>query len=379
MRSAPVRAAGEQASDAPVPARPALILAIICVSLPAFGGLLLLGARTGDLFGHRRMFLLSLVVFSVASLLVGAALGLVVGELVADLVSWRAGFLLNVPIGVLMFALAARFLPETVRQRGRFDVLGALLATLGAASLVLGIVEASTLVLLGAGAVLLGLFLLAERRAAQPIVPLRLFASRERGGAYLARMLYMGGMTGFFFFTAQFVQSVYDWTPLRAGLSFLPMTLVNFALAVCVPRLIDRIGASVTLVTGVALTAAGMVWLSRLGLGTPYATGVALPMVLIGAGQGLALAPLTSSGVAGVAPGDVGAGSGPVNTVHQLGSALSLSILTAPDSGVRVSWAGCRACPAASRRRVPRSPVRSGRRGGVVPVCLPGAGTGSRA
>ncbi|GAA4600660.1 MFS transporter [Actinoallomurus liliacearum] len=355
-----------------------------------FGGLLLLGARAGDLFGHRPVFLFSLVVFSLTSLLVGAAqtqawligaralqgigaavlapsalslltrsfaegrprdramaaysavagigaaLGLVVGGLVADLISWRAGFFLNVPIGIVMMVLAVRFLPETARQRGRFDVAGAVLATLGSTALVLGIVDATdhgwtaavTVMPLVAGMVMLGAFVLVEQRAAQPIVPLRLFSNRERNGAYVTRMLYLGAMMGFFF-TAQFVQTVYDWTPLQAGLSFLPMTLVNFVFAVAVPRLLDRVSGSRVLLTGIALTAVGMVWLSRLDLGTPYITGVALPMALIGAGQGLTLAPLTSSGVAGVAPTDVGAGSGLVNTVHQIGSALSLSILTA--------------------------------------------------
>ncbi|WP_327243928.1 MFS transporter [Streptomyces sp. NBC_01320] len=267
-----------------------------------FGGLLLLGARAGDLFGHRRVFLFSLIVFSLTSLLVGAAqsqwwligaralqgvgaavlapsalslltrsfpegparnramaaysavaglgaaLGLVVGGLVADLISWRAGFFLNVPVGIVMMVLAVRFLPETDRGRGRFDVPGALLATLGSTVLVLGIVDASdlgwavpaTLIPLVVGAVMLGLFVRVERRAPQPIVPLRLFASRERSGAYVTRMLYMGAMMGFFFFTAQFVQSVYHWTPLQAGLAFLPMTLVNFVLAVQVPRLLER-------------------------------------------------------------------------------------------------------------------------------------------
>ncbi|MYS57156.1 MFS transporter [Streptomyces sp. SID6013] len=357
-----------------------------------FGGLLLLGARAGDLFGHRKVFVFSLVVFSLTSLLVGAAptqwwligaralqgvgaavlapsalslltrsfaegparnramaaysavaglgaaLGLVVGGLAADLISWRAGFFLNVPVGALMMVMALRFLPETEPRGGRFDVAGALLATLGSTALVLGIVDAAdhgwtapaTLIPLAAGVVLLVLFVRAERRAAQPIVPLRLFASRERSGAYVTRMLYMGAMLGFFFFfTAQFVQSVYHWTPLQAGLAFLPMTLVNFVFAVQVPRILQRAGRPLVLLSGVALTAAGMAWLSRLTLHTPYLTGIALPMVLIGAGQGLALAPLTSSGVDGVAAEDAGAGAGLVNTVHQIGSALALSILTA--------------------------------------------------
>ncbi|MFB7336951.1 MFS transporter [Streptomyces adustus] len=296
-----------------------------------FGGLLLLGARAGDLCGHRRMFLSSLVVFSLTSLLVGAAqsqwwligaralqgvgaavlapsalslltrsfaegrardramaaysavaglgaaLGLVVGGLVADLVSWRAGFFLNVPIGVVMMVMAVRFLPETERRRGRFDIAGALLATVGSTVLVLGIVDAAdlgwtaplTLIPLSAGVVMLGLFVRVERRAAQPIVPLRLFAGRERSGAYLTRMLYMGAMMGFFFFTAQFVQSVYHWTPLQAGLAFLPMTLVNFVVAVQVPKLLERFARPRVLLAGVVLTTLGMVWLSRLDLHTP--------------------------------------------------------------------------------------------------------------
>ncbi|MER7687204.1 MFS transporter [Streptomyces sp. NPDC097610] len=366
-----------------------------------FGGLLLLGARVGDLFGHRRVFLFSLAVFALTSLLVGAAqtqwwligaralqgvgaavlapsalslltrsfaegrarnramaaysavaglgaaFGLVVGGLVADLISWRAGFFLNVPIGIVMMVLAMRFLPETDRTRGRVDIPGALLATLGSTALVLGIVNAAdfgwtapaTLIPLTAGIVMLALFVRVERRAAQPIVPLRLFTSRERNGAYVTRMLYMGAMMGFFFFTAQFVQSVYHWTPLQAGLAYLPMTLVNFVFAVQVPRLLEKAGRPLVLLTGVVLTTAGMVWLSRLGLHTPYLTGVALPMVIIGAGQGLALAPLTSSGVDGVAAADAGAASGLVNTVHQIGSALSLSILTAVAAAVSTGHA----------------------------------------
>ncbi|MEU9397609.1 MFS transporter [Streptomyces sp. NPDC048324] len=426
-------APGRQAQrDSGGPVRSRLILAIICISyfmvildnsivftgLPqirldmgfsetglswitnayvlVFGGLLLLGARAGDLFGHRKVFLYSLVVFSLASLLVGAAqsawwliatralqgvgaavlapsalslltrsfaegkarnramaaysavaglgaaFGLVVGGLVADLISWRAGFFLNVPIGIVMMVLAVRFLPETERQGGRFDVAGALLATVGSTALVLGIVDAAdhgwtapaTLLPLAAGAVLLALFVGVERRAAQPIVPLRLFASRERSGAYVTRMLYMGAMIGFFFFSAQFVQSVYHWTPLQAGLAFLPMTLVNFVFAVRVPRLLERFGRPRILAVGVVLTTVGMAWLSRLDLHSPYLTGMALPMVVIGAGQGLALAPMTSSGVDGVAPEDAGAGSGLVNTVHQIGSALALSILTAVAASV---------------------------------------------
>lgn len=142
-------------------------------------------------------------------------------------------------------------------------------------------------------------------------------------------MLFLGAMIGFFFFTTQFLQGVYGWTPLEAGLGFLPMTAVNFVVAMAVPRLTTRVGNAALLVTGVAVTTVGMAWLSTLQPGGPYLAAIALPMVLIGIGQGLAFAPLTSAGIAGVTARDAGAASGLVNTAHQLGSALGLGILVA--------------------------------------------------
>jgi predicted MFS family arabinose efflux permease len=228
-------------------------------------------------------------------------------------------------------------LTETPRLRGSFDVVGALCATLGMGALVFGIIESgeggwgSTRVLLSIvlGVVLLAALVVNESRVAQPIMPLRLFRSRERSGAYAARLLYLGAMIGFFFFTTQYLQDALGFTPLQAGLGFLPMSLVNFAVALAVPRLGARLPNGVLLAGGTAVTLAGMVWLSRAGLADAYLTSVALPMVLIGAGQGLAFAPLTNAGIAGVAPADAGAASGLVNTAHQLGMALGLAVLSA--------------------------------------------------
>jgi len=355
-----------------------------------FGGLLLLGARAGDLVGRRRLFQIGLVVFGVASLLIGlaptgwwmiaaralqgvgaaivaptslalitayfegearsravawyaatagigASLGLLVGGALTDLVSWRAAFLVNVPIAVAMVVGARAVLTETPRTRGSFDVVGALCATLGMGALVFGIIESGVtgwgsprvLVSILLGAVLLAALVANESRTAQPIMPLRLFRSRERSGAYAARLLYLGAMIGFFFFTTQYLQDALGFTPLQAGLGFLPMSLVNFAVALAIPRLGARIPNGVLLAGGTAVTLVGMAWLSRAGVADPYLTSVALPMVLIGAGQGLAFAPLTNAGIAGVAPADAGAASGLVNTAHQLGMALGLAVLSA--------------------------------------------------
>jgi sugar phosphate permease len=156
---------------------------------------------------------------------------------------------------------------------------------------------------------------------------MRLLASRQRSGAYLARMLFLGGAVGFWFFTTQFLQQVMHLRPLEAGLAFLPVTLPNFAAAMAVPRLTRRYGSAALLLIGLSLAAIGMGWLGRADAAAAYWLDIAPPMVLIGLGQGLLLAPLTSAGVAGVPPQDAGAASGLVNVAHQLGGSLGLGLL----------------------------------------------------
>jgi EmrB/QacA subfamily drug resistance transporter len=356
-----------------------------------FGGLLLLGARAGDILGRRRLFIIGLVIFSVASLLVGAApfgawmvgaralqgigaaivaptslslltatipagrernravalyaatagigasLGMVIGGVLADLVSWRAGFFINLPIGAAMIVLAIRYLVEQPTRPGRFDVLGAVTSTLGVGAVIFGIITSSeegwgspvTIVSLALGAVLLVVLVVNEARAAQPIMPLRLFSNRYRWGAYVVRFLYLGAMMGFFFFTTQFLQDVFGWSSLQAGLGFLPMTMVNFGVAMSVTRLARFIRPLPMLAAGILLTLVGMAWLSQATVEAGYLAGVAVPMLLIGAGQGLAFAPLTSFGIAEVSAADAGAASGLLNTSHQLGSSVGLAILVA--------------------------------------------------
>ncbi|MDT0352203.1 MFS transporter [Pseudonocardia charpentierae] len=147
-------------------------------------------------------------------------------------------------------------------------------------------------------------------------------------------ILFAGTMIAYFFFTTQFLHGVYGYSPLQAGLAFLPMTVVNFFVALPVPRLTARFGNAALLASGLAVTLAGMSWLAQLTAAAPYLTGVALPMVLIGIGQGLAFAPLTAAGLAGATARDAGAASGLVNTTHQLGSTLGVAVLVALSSDV---------------------------------------------
>ena len=245
------------------------------------------------------------------------------------------GFFVNLPIGLAMMFAARRYIAESARVTGHFDLPGAMASTAGVTALVYGFIRSADAgwldpVTLGAVAgalALLGAFVAIESRAEQPIMPLRLFASAERSAAYLARLLFLGAMIGFFFFTTLYLQEELHLSPTHTGLAFLPATVVNFAVAMLLPRLTRRFGNGPLLALGLFLCLAGMAWLSRAAPGSVYLTAVALPMMLIGAGQGLTLGPLTVSGIKGVARADAGAASGVVNVAHQIGNTLGLAVL----------------------------------------------------
>ena len=297
-----------------------------------FGGLLLLGARAGDILGRRRVFVAGIGLFSVTSLLGGLAqsaewllaaralqgvaaaiaapstlalltssfpegpertravaayaavaggggsVGLVLGGMLTQWISWRWGLFINVPVGLVLMWLAPRYLSETERHPGRFDLLGAATSTFGMTALVYGFVRAAangwgdavTVASFVTSVVLLVAFVAVERRAEQPITPLRLFASRERSGAYLARLLVVGAMLSMFFFVTQYLQGARNFTALEAGLAFLPMTLVMFTMVRLVPRLVARVGNTRLLIAGLIIALAGMAWMSRLSIDSAY-------------------------------------------------------------------------------------------------------------
>jgi EmrB/QacA subfamily drug resistance transporter len=357
--------------------------------LLTFGGLLLLGARSGDLLGRRRTFLAGIAIFSVSSLFgglavagwmllaaralqgvgaalaapsslallttvfsdgpqrvraiglfttvsaAGGAIGLVAGGALTQLVSWRWVMFVNVPIGLAVWATGRIVLQETGRRRGRFDVAGALTSTLGMAGIVLGLVEAGTdgwsspvtVGALAVGAFLLGAFFRIETRAEEPIVPLRLFASGTRTAANVSRGLMYAGMYGMFFFIGQFLQDVEGYSPLRTGLSFLPVPVSVFLSSQLVSKvLLNRIRPKVLMLSGIGLTILALLLSSQLHAGASYPR-ILVSLVLLGLGSGTALVPLTTAGLSGVEPGEAGAASGLVNVTQQLGAALGLAVL----------------------------------------------------
>ena len=355
----------------------------------AFGGLLLLGARMGDLLGRRQVFIGGIALFTVASMLgglaqseiwllaartlqgvgaaiaapstlalltisfpegsertraialysavasAGASVGLVLGGMLTSWISWRWSLFINVPIGAVLISLAPAYLPETERHTGEFDIAGAATSTLGMSALVYGLVRAAetswgdlvALASFATAALMLAAFVAIEKRARQPITPLRLFASRERVGAYATRLLMVGAMFGMFFYLTQFLQGAENFSALKAGLAFLPVTLTIFAMVKVVPRLLGRVGPQRTLIGGLVLALIGLIWLSRISTSTDYWTGIAIPMALIGCGMGLAFTPLTQAAIAGVDNHDAGAASGLVNVFQQLGSTIGIGLL----------------------------------------------------
>lgn len=354
-----------------------------------FGGLLLLGGRAGDILGRRRTFITGIGLFTLASLacgmaaspgwliaaravqgagaaiaspaalslvvsafpegngrnralgmyaaiaMGGASLGLVLGGLITAWASWRWVFFVNLPVGIAVALLAPVFLAETPRQPGHFDLPGALTSVTGMAALVYAFIRAATagwsdsqtLAALAVAAAGLTAFVSIERRAGQPVTPLRLFADTQRSASYVARLLLVAGMFGMFFFVSQFLQEVLGFSPIRAGVAFLPMTLLVFAVSRLASRLLGRLAPVPLMIAGTLPVVAGMAWLSRLSPATHYLPGVVGPMLLFGAGLGLAFVPLTTVSLAGVRPADSGAASSMVNVTQQVGGALGLAVL----------------------------------------------------
>lgn len=353
-----------------------------------FGGLLLFGGRSGDLYGKRRMFMVGIAVFSLASLLgglatdqawliitrglqgvggavasptalsliainfpegpernramgvysamsgAGAAIGLLLGGILTSYVSWRWIFFVNVPIGAVGLLLAPYALVESGRIRGRLDLPGALTATAGMLLLVYGLTHASThpwgspgtYLPLSAAVVLVVAFLVIERRSQAPLMPFSIFRSRNRSGAYLM-MLSMGtAVFGLFFFLTQYLQILHHYSAVKTGLGFLPMSFGIMVSAVTTARLLGRIGFRIPLVTGPLLGFGGLLWLSFLGPNSGYPAIIG-PLIMLALGMGQCFVPLTVAAISGVAPAEAGLASALLNTGQQIGGALGLSVL----------------------------------------------------
>ncbi len=365
---------------------------VINAYLITFGGLLLLAGRVGDLVGPKKVFVTGVGLFTVASIFcglagtqvelvsarfvqgagaavvaatilgilvtifteprekalamgvyafvasAGGAIGLLVGGALTQALSWHWIFFINVPIGIATLLLGSLLIHERPGRgiRNGVDVIGAILVTASAMLLVYAIVEASvfgwlTVHTIGVGAialVLMGLFVWLESRLDNPMMPLRMFRSRNTTGGTVVRLLFPIGMFGNFFIGALYFQHILGYGPVETGLAFLPMNLLIALFSLFITaRTMNRIGARNTLIPGLLLIFCALMVFVFLPVHATYLADVLPGMVLFGAGAGLAFSPSVALAMHDAAPADTGLASGLANTSIQLGAALGVALL----------------------------------------------------
>ncbi|HEX6021051.1 MAG TPA: MFS transporter [Solirubrobacter sp.] len=358
-----------------------------------FGGFLLLGGRMADLLGRRRMFITGLILFAGASLAgglaqtdiwliaaravqgLGAALlspaalslvtvlfaegaernramgvwgavagsggaaGVLLGGMLTEWAGWEWVLFVNVPIGVLAALLSPRLLPESRTEGHRhFDVAGAVTVTVGLSLLVYSLVDANqagwaslqTLLLLGVSLALIAGFVLIERRNKAPLVPFPgIFRHRSISGINVTALLVAMALFSMFFFISLYMQQVLGYDPLEAGVAYLPLAFGIIVSAGIASQLVTRFGVRPVLVSGLILTAVGLLWFSQISVGGSYVGDILFPSLIAAFGLGFAFVPMTIAAVAGVEPHEAGLASGLINTSQQIGGALGLAVLAA--------------------------------------------------
>jgi EmrB/QacA subfamily drug resistance transporter len=365
---------------------------VVNAYLLTFGGFLLLGGRLGDLFGHRRLFLIGIGVFTLASLACGLATsqefligaravqglggavvsvvalslimilftepaerakamgivgfvlsgggtaGVLLGGVLTDVLSWHWIFLVNLPVGVLVYVLTVMLLPGDRPQAatGRLDIAGAVTVTAALMLAVYAIVNGNetgwgsgeTIGLLVAAGALLAIFLAIEARVSAPLMPLGLFRLRNVSTANAVGVLMAGAMFGWFFLSALYLQLVLGYSPLEVGLAFLPATIVwGIASIALSDRLVMRFGIKPPLVGGLGLFVIGLLLFSRVPVDGNFAVDVLPGMIFMGVGGGITFNPLLLAAMGDVAPTEAGLASGIVNTAFMMGGALGLAVL----------------------------------------------------
>lgn len=363
---------------------------VITAYVLAFGGLLLLGGRLADRYGHRRVFLIGTAGFVAASALaglsftsemlltaralqgvsaallapaalallthlfpdagdrtkalgvwggvagIGSAAGVLLGGVLTATLGWQSVFFVNVPIGVIvLIAIPVLITPDAAGARGRLDVpgavtiTGALVAAVGALSAIeqVGLIHPLTLALT-AGAVVLGTaFVLIERRTAEPLVPLAVFRNRNLTVGNIVMLLIGAAMVALFFALSVYMQAVLGYDALETGLTQLPLAGALVIVAGVVPAVIARIGAKATLIGSLVILAAGLVWLSFAPADAEFLVHILAPSIVIGVGMGGAFVTSTQLSVDGIEGGESGLAGGLVNTSQQIGGALGLAVL----------------------------------------------------
>ncbi|WP_321787545.1 DHA2 family efflux MFS transporter permease subunit [Burkholderia pyrrocinia] len=383
---------------------------VVNAYLLTFGGCLLLGGRLGDLYGQRRMFLAGLVVFTLASLACGLAqsqtmliaaravqglggavvsavslslimnlftepgeraramgvygfvcagggsIGVLLGGLLTSSLSWHWIFLVNLPIGIAVYAMCVALLPHMRAPAGaaRLDVAGAITVTASLMLAVYGIVggneagwlSTQTVALIGTAIALLALFIAIEARAAHPLMPLTLFAARNVALANVIGVLWAAAMFAWFFLSALYMQRVLGYGPLQVGLAFLPANLIMAAFSLGLSaRIVMRFGIRGPIAAGLLIAACGLALFSRAPVDGGFIWHVLPGMTLLGIGAGVAFNPMLLAAMSDVDPADSGLASGIVNTAFMMGGALGLAVLASLAAARTDALAAAQAAP----------------------------------
>ena len=367
----------------------------------AFGGLLLLGGRVADYVGRKRVFVVSLLGFAAASALGGlaqdaamlfaaralqglmaalmapaalslitvtfteprerarafgvyggisgggAAVGLILGGLLTQYVSWRWTLLINVPVAVFAAIAGSRLVRESrTERRGSYDIRGALTATAGLVMLVYGFTRAEadgwssapTLSFVGAGLALLATFALVERTNPHPLLPLRVLLDRNRGGSFLAMLLAGTAMFATFLFLTYYFQQTLGYSAVRAGFAFLPFSAGIITGATLSSRILPRTGPRPIMTAGFALAAGGLVVFTFITPHSPYFGHIFPAELMVSLGMGSSFVPLSSTALTGVDAADAGVASALVNTMQQTGGSLGVALLNTVAASVTTGY-----------------------------------------
>src|SRR4051795_6113850 len=357
----------------------------------AFGGLLLLGGRAADILGRRQMFILGLGLFSLGSLVAGlansfdvllvgrvvqgtggaiaaptalslittlfaegrernrafavyagvsgggAAIGLLLGGVLTEYFDWRWVLFVNVPIGLALMAGGFRYIHDSERLSGKFDLVGSLLSVTGMVALVYGFINAAnhswsagtTVASLGGGVVLLAAFVLYESRSSIAMMPMRIFANRSRAASYVIMLIIGAALFGMFYYLTFFIQGVMGFSSLKSGVAYLPFSLIIIVGSGIVSQVLPKVGPKALITLGAAFMTAGMYWYAQVHADTRYWSGIFPAMIVTATGLAMVFVTLTVVAVTKVTDTDTGLASALLNVGQQIGGSIGLAVLAA--------------------------------------------------
>lgn len=346
-----------------------------------FGGFLLLSGRLSDLLGRKQIFQIGMAIFGIASLVVGIAadatmmiigravqgigssivapatlammmdayegeqrskaisyygatagigsiIGLLIGGALTSYISWWAGFLIKMPLIILIMWLAYRYIPKGKVEKATIDYVGSILSVIGLSTFIYGLTSKDYgVIFVIAGLILLVIFYFYEKRFSVPVMPLELYKNKVRLGAYLVRLLFMMALLPYWFLLPQQLGAQYGYSAFESGMAFIPLTVFQFGTALCIANWTKRFGNGRVLLVGEIVLLAGLVWAALADWTQGYWIAIAAPMCIIGIGSAMIVAPVTAAGIHKASNTIAGAASSLTNAMHQLGGPIGLSLI----------------------------------------------------